>query len=342
MTAEPRPRDFALVALGGVLWGTGGLAGAALADAADLAPLTVAAYRLLGGGGVLLLGLAAAGALRGFARTRPVVVRVLATALLAAVYQAAYFAAVQRAGVAVATLVALGAAPLAVAAGSTVSTRRLPAPRTLAALGLALAGLVLLVRPSEAGPRAAVGALLALLAAVAFATMTVLNRRGVPGLGPLPLTATAFTLGGAALLPVAALTGSATTGLAVPSDVDGWLLLAYLAVVPTAAAYGAYFTGLRHVPATTAALLVLLEPLTATVGAVLLRGEQLGLHGVLGAGLVGAAVVVLRPRRAGSPTMDAPGRAAGHLSRSDAARAGSANTSGVVRASDPREGPAPR
>ena len=304
-----RPRDFALVALGGVLWGTGGLAGAALADVAGLPPLTVAAYRLLGGGGVLLLGLAGAGALRGLARTRPVAVRIGGTALLAALYQAAYFAAVQRAGVAVATLGAVGAAPLLVAVGTAVSVRRLPSVRTLVALGLALAGLVLLVGPSDAaGPRAAAGALLALAAAAAFATMTALNRRSVPGLGPLPLTAAAFTLGGIMLLPVAALAGP---GLAAPTDVEGWGLLAYLAVVPTAAAYSAYFTGLRHVPATTAALLALLEPLTATVGAVVLRGEQLGLAGVVGAILLGAAVLVLRPRRAGSPTMDGPGRAAG-------------------------------
>ncbi|KQY24622.1 hypothetical protein ASD16_03645 [Cellulomonas sp. Root485] len=343
MTHETRPRDFALVALGGVLWGTGGLAGAALADAAGLPPLTVAAYRLLGGGGVLLLALAAAGALRGLARTRPVVLLVVETAVLAAVYQAAYFAAVQRAGVAVATLVALGAAPLLVAVGTAVAARRLPSPHTLVALGLALGGLVLLVGPSDAaGPGTAGGALLALVAAAAFATMTGLNRRSVPGLGPLPLTATSFTLGGILLLPVAAVAGPGLPGLDLPSDAQGWVLLAYLAVVPTAAAYSAYFTGLRHVPATTAALLALLEPLTATVGAVVLRDERLGLAGVIGAVLLAAAVVVLRPRRAGSPTMDAPGRAAGHLSRSDAARARSANTSGVVRASDPREGPAPR
>jgi DME family drug/metabolite transporter len=340
MTHPTRPRDFALVALGGVLWGTGGLAGAALADAANLSSLTVAAYRLLGGGGLLLLALAVTGALRGLALTRPVVMLVTETALLAAVYQAAYFAAVERAGVAVATLVALGAAPLMVAVGTAISARRLPPPRTLVALALALVGLVLLVGPSDAaGPATAAGALLALVAAGAFATMTGLNRRSVPGLGPLALTATAFTLGGTVLLPLAAVAGS---GLAVPTGARGWVLLAYLAVVPTAAAYSAYFTGLRGVPATTAALLALLEPLTATVGAVLLRDERLGPVGVVGAVLLGAAVLVLRPRRAGSPTMDGPGRAAGHLSRSDAVRARSANTSGVVRASDPREGPAPR
>jgi len=302
-------RDFVLVALAAVLWGTGGLAGAALAESADLTPLTVAAYRLFCGGGLLLLTLAVTGALRGLARSRAALLRILVTALLAALYQASYFAAVQRAGVAVATLIALGAAPLLVAVGTAVSSRLLPSAQTVVALALALVGLVLLVgRPSAAGPGAAAGALLALLAAAAFATMTGLNRRGVPGLAPMPLAATAFTLGGILLLPVAAVVGP---GLGLPVDADGWLLLAFLAVVPTAAAYAAYFTGLRRVPATTAALLALLEPLTATIGAVLLRGERLGVAGLVGALLLGGAVVVLRPRPARSPTMDAPGRAAG-------------------------------
>lgn len=302
-------RDFGLVALGAILWGTGGLAGAALADSAGLAPLVVASYRLLGGGAVLLVALAVTGRLRGLARTRPALVRIVVTALLLAVYQGAYFAAVVRAGVAVATLIALGAAPLLVAIGTAVSSRRAPAARTVVALALALVGLVLLVgRPGDAAGSAPAGAALAFVAAAAFATMTGLNRRPVPGLSPLPMTATAFTLGGILLLPVAAVVGP-TVGL--PDDAQGWLLLAYFAIVPTAAAWGAYFTGLRGVPATTATLLALLEPLTATVGAVLLRGEQLGVAGVVGAVLLGTAVVVLRPRPAGSPTMDGPGRAAG-------------------------------
>ncbi|MGY4643075.1 EamA family transporter [Cellulomonas sp. URHB0016] len=336
-------RDFALVALAGVLWGTGGLAGAALADAEQLSAPAVAACRLLVGGGVLLVVLALTGALRTVPRTRVVARRVVLTGLLAAVYQAAYFSAVARAGVATATLVALGAAPVLVAAGAAVLARRLPSGRTLLALTLALTGLACLVGTSGGGGPAdggrPGGVLLALLAAGAFAAMTAVNRGPAPGLGALPLTALAFTLGGIVLVGVAVALGP---GVSVPSTAQGWALVAYLAVVPTAVAYGAYFRGLDTVPATTAALLALLEPFTATIGAVLVRDEQLGVTGVVGAVLLAAAVVVLRPRTRRSPTMVGPGRAAGDTSRSDAARARGANTSGVMRASDPREGPAPR
>ncbi|GIG20138.1 membrane protein [Cellulomonas chitinilytica] len=341
MTAR---RDFALVALAGVLWGTGGLAGAALADAEHLPASAVAAWRLLGGGGLLLVALVLTGALRRVPRTRVVLGRVVVTGLLAAAYQAAYFSAVARAGVATATLVALGAAPVLVAVGAAVLGRRLPSGRTVLALVLALTGLVCLVGTSTAagtgsGSGRTGGVLLALVAAGAFATMTAINRGGTPGLGALPLTALAFTLGGIVLVAVSAVVGP---GVQVPGTTRGWALVTYLALVPTAAAYGAYFRGLHTVPATSAALLALLEPLTATVGAVLLLDERLGLAGLVGAVLLAAAVVVLRPRTRRSPTMVGPGRAAGDTSRSDAVRARGANTSGVMRASDPREGPAPR
>ncbi|MFS0700861.1 DMT family transporter [Cellulomonas sp. 179-A 4D5 NHS] len=286
---------FGLVLLGALLWGTGGVAGTVLARETDLPMLAVASYRLLVGGGALVVVLALTGRLAVVARSRAVVVRVAVTAVLAAVYQAFYFVAVGIASVSVPTLVALGASPVLVAAATVALNRRRPATRVLVALGLALVGLVLLVGVPT-GPGATAGALLALVSAGAFATMTLLNSRPVPGLAPLPLTALSFTLGGVLLLPVAATLGG---GLALPpagSGPAGWLLLAFLGLVPTALAYGAYFTGLRTVPPTTASVVALLEPLTGAVLAALLLGDRLGWPGLVGGALLGAAVVALRPR----------------------------------------------
>lgn len=333
-----RPRDFGLVALAGVLWGTGGLAGASLSDA-GIAPGAVASYRLLFGGLLLVVVLAAAGRLARVPRTRPVVARVVVTAVLAAVFEAAYFEAVARAGVAVATLVTLGAAPVLVALVGAVRSRRLPSPATLLALGLALAGLVALVGAGQVAPvgdEGTLGIVLALVAAAVFAGMTGVNGTEVSGLDGVTTTALAFTLGGILLLPY----GAGAGGLELPQDAPTWAVLVFLAAIPTAAAWCAYFTGLRTVPATTATLLALLEPLTAAVGAAWLRDERLGVPGVVGAMLLVAAIAVLRPRRAASPTMDGPGRAAGHSSRLDAVRARGETTSGVTRVSDRREGPA--
>jgi drug/metabolite transporter, DME family len=181
------------------------------------------------------------------------------------------------------------------------------------------------------------GTALALLAAAAFATLTGVNARPVPGLDGLAVTALSFTLGGVLLLPLAAAAG----GLDLPAEAPGWGWLVFLAVVPTAAAYSAYFTGLRTVPATTATLLSLLEPLTAAVLATVLRDERLGLWGAIGSSLLVLAVVVLRPRADPSPTMVGPGGAAG-LPRHPERTAPGASTPGVMRVSDPREGPAAR
>ena len=323
-------RDFALVALGAVLWGTGGVAGSALARATGVASLDVATVRLVVGGGLLLLVLAVSGHLHGLRWTAPVVRRVVVTGVLAATYQACYFAAVQATSVGTATVVALGAAPVVAAVVTAVRERRAPVARELVALGLALTGLVLLVAPSAsaastsaasvsalsaasgatgaAGPTAGLvvlagGVLLALVAAAAFATMTLVHRTPVPGLDALRLTATSFTLGGlllAALAGVLALAGRAEAPAATLEAITqggGWWLVVYLGVGPTAVAYSAYFAGLRTVPATSATLLALLEPLTATVTAIVLLDERLTPVGLVGGLLLVTTVVVLRPRR---------------------------------------------
>jgi DME family drug/metabolite transporter len=288
----PRRRDYALVVLGAVLWGAGGLTGAALADATGMGSAAVGSARLLVGGGVLLVALVG-GAAPTTWRAR-VLRRLVVVGLLAGCYQACYFAAVSLAGVTTATLVALGAAPVIAATVTAADERRAPGRRLAFALGCAVVGLVLLVgMPSDVGRRPMAGAALALVAASAFAAMTMVNARAAEGPGPLAGTGVSFTVGGLLLLPVAALAGSPL----LPADGHGWLLLALLGLGPTAAAYGVFFTGLRSIPATTATVVALLEPLTAAVGAVVLLHQPVTAPVALGGAGLLAAVLLLRPVR---------------------------------------------
>lgn len=307
--------DFLLVCLGAVLWGTGGLAGSALRDATGTPMLVVAALRLLVGGGLLLALLLLLGRVRGL-RAPGAARRVAVTGLLAAAYQSAYFGGVQLTGVAVATVVALGSAPVAVAVATALVRRRAPARRTVGALVLATSGLVLLVLgPGEGAVVAPLGVLLALVAGSSFAAITLVNRRRRPGPDPLGLTAVSFTAGGLLLAPFALLAGGgpgAVTGLGW--DASAWLLVLYLGVGPTALAYAAYFRGLHGVPPTTATVLALLEPLTAAVGAAVLLEERPGPVALVGGLALVAAVLVLRPT---SPTMEAGRRRPRALGRSD-------------------------
>jgi drug/metabolite transporter, DME family len=302
-TGTPRSRGhLPLVVLAGLLWGTGGLSGALLSRITGLHPLAVAAYRLAGGGLVLLLVLAATGGLAGtrWRWSAAALRRVLAIGVLAGTYQAAYFAAVELTGVPVATLVTLGAAPVLVLLVETVAGlahRRRPDALSVAAVGLAVGGLVLLVGapgPVSGGALAG-GVALSLLAAAGFALLTLLGRRQVPGLEPAAGVGAGFLVAGLALVVLVEVAVPAA-GMAFAPSAASLGVLAYFVGVPTALAYGLFFAGLRGVSASSAAVVAVLEPLTASVLGVLLLGERMGPGAIAGAALLCAAALLASRR----------------------------------------------
>jgi DME family drug/metabolite transporter len=270
--------------LAGVLWGTGGLLGAMLADATGLAARAVATYRLAVGGLLIVGFLLVSG--RPLPRSSAAWRRIAATGVLAALFQASYFTAVSLTSVSLATLVTIGSAPVLVL----LARRRTAGRRQVAAVVLALLGLALLVG-LPAGPDAGAvfgGAAFALLAAAGFAVMTLLAARPVAGLDEATTTGLGFTVGGLVLLPLAA----ATSGLGFAVDLRSAALLVAFGLVPTAVAYTCYFRGLRSAAAGVGVLMALLEPLTAAVLAALLLGDRLGPAGIAGGLLLGAALVL--------------------------------------------------
>lgn len=275
-------RSLFFLVLAGLLWGTGGLAGALLQQRTGLHPIAVAAYRLLIGGGLAALALLA---LRvRVPRTAAVGRRLLAAGALLALFQAGYFGAVALTSVSLATLLTIGSAPVFVALATGERGRR-----ALAAVALAVTGLALLAGdPATTDAwRAAAGAALSLASGAGFAALTLLTRRPLPGLSSGATTACGLLVGGVLLLPLAL-----PAGMALPADPGALLIALYLGLVPTAVAYGAYFVGLRGAPAVTAALSSMLEPLTATLLAVLVLHDRMTPPGVLGAALLAVALVL--------------------------------------------------
>ena len=272
----------------GLLWGTGGLTGSLLGRSSGLPALSVAAYRLMTGGLLIIVVLVLAG--RRWPAGRAAWTRIATIAGLAAMFQGCYFTAVSLTSVSLATLVTIGSAPVLVLAAERARGRR--AGRFAgAATGLALTGLVLLAGlPSGGFPEAAVlaSAGMAVLAAAGFAALTLVSARPVAGLDDLTATGFGFTLGGLVLLPAAVAAG----GVSFTPDPVTLGLLAALGTGPTAVAYTLYFRGLRSAPAGTAALLSLLEPLTGTVLAALILGDRLGPAGITGAVILAAALVL--------------------------------------------------
>jgi DME family drug/metabolite transporter len=281
--------------LAGVLWGTGGLAGALLGELTGLHPLAVAAYRLLIGGGLASLALITQW--KTLPRTASAAKRLFAAGGLLAAFQASYFGAVAMTSVSLATLVAIGSAPVIVAVLTSIRERHVPQRKTAFCIALAVTGLALLAgMPSTRDTwHTLAGVALALLAGGGFGTFTVINRRPVAGLSASLTTGLGLLIGGLVLLPLAL-----PLGMALPLSGDVLLTAAFLGVVPTAVAYGSYFIGLRHSHPVAAALAAMLEPLTATILSVTFFHDSLGPAGIAGAVLLGIALVVNYSAQSGS------------------------------------------
>jgi drug/metabolite transporter, DME family len=275
--------------LSGLLWGTGGLIGSLLGRAAGLSAMSVASYRLLAGGGLIVAFLALTG--RRWPTGRAAWSRIAVNGLLSALFQSCYFGAIALSSVSLATLVTIGATPVIVAIAEHARGCRLLTRADAVTTAMALAGLGLLVGDpgggfSETAVLASTG--LALLSAGGFAAVTLLGTSLVAGLDELTLNGFGFSLGGIVLLPLAAVLGG---GIGFRPSLASAGLLAALGVGPTAAAYTLYFRGLRKASASTAALLTLIEPLTAALLAAAVLGDRLSATGIVGAVVLLAAVV---------------------------------------------------
>ncbi len=282
----PAGRALLYLIVAGAAWGTAGAAAALVYRVSDMGAVALSFWRCAAG----LVLLSAAHALRPRARSAAPRGRVTpgrrlwrttATGLGLAVFQTAYFAAVDATGLAVATVVTLGSGPVLIALGSRpVLGERLGRAGILAAAG-ALAGLAVLFADGGDTAVRPAGVLLALLSAAGYSTMTLLVRWwGRDGAADASSTTVgAFAVTALCLLPFALAEGL------LPHSADPvrllWLL-GYLAAVPTALAYALYFAGAAAVRSATVSVIMLLEPVSAAVLAVVVLGEPLTAATALG------------------------------------------------------------
>ncbi len=282
--------------LASLLWGTTGTTASFLPD--DVSPLAIGASTM-GIGGVLLFLVTLRGAV-GVLRDRADRRWVALGALGVLVYPLAFYAGMDLAGVAVGNVVALGSGPVFAALLEWLWERRPLSARWAVSTGLAVLGIVLLGIGKQvdagAGPLdtlAGVG--LGLLAGLAYALYTYASSRAIRGGQPSQgVMGAMFGLGAVLLLPVLLVTGEPllqswnTIGIA-----------AYLAIGPMFVAYLLFGIGLRSIRSSAATTITLLEPVVATVLAVVVVGERLAPVGWVGLGLVLAGLTLLVSARRG-------------------------------------------
>ena len=271
-----------------ILFGT---TGTAQAVAPEIEPLVVGASRIVVGAALLLLVALLVGRMRvGAGRGA-----VLLGGACVALYQATFFAAVAETGVAIAAVVALGAAPAFTGVlARTFAGERLHW-RWAAATALASAGVALLVLGGGTdGEVAPAGVGLALASGAGYAGYAVLGKRMLDAGGtPEGVMAAVFATGAVLMLPLLAI-----VPLGALTSPGGIALALYLGAIPTALAYILFARGLERIGAGETATLTLAEPLTAAALGVIALGERPGAAAALGAALVlgGLVLLALRPR----------------------------------------------
>ncbi|MEV0751721.1 EamA family transporter [Streptosporangium sp. NPDC050280] len=227
------------------------------------------------------------------ARRGPMLRRILVTGVAMAVYQTAYFAAIAESGLAVATVVTIGATPVLVASGGLLLLGERLSATGSGAVAIALTGLAMLTLDGGSATFSAAGIGWALLSAAGYAGVTLLNRASPDE--PYATAMGGFVVGGLCLLPVALGQGLLPSG----DPLASWAVVVYLGTVPTALAYGLFFTGLVAVRATTAAVISLVEPVGAAILGILLLGERLTPAAVCGSVLLLGAVALLALKERG-------------------------------------------
>ena len=212
-----------------------------------------------------------------------------------AVYQPLFFLGTARNGVAVATVVALGSAPILAGLLEWALTRRMPSATWIGATTLATLGVVLLGVGGEAGGTAGaggtdpIGLLASIGAGASFAVIANAQRRLLDD-GWDPFTVVGAMGASSAVICALALP---FVDLAWLGTASGVVMTLWLGLATISIAYVLFTWGLSGLTAATAATLTLGEPLTASILGIVVLGERLSLLAIVGLFVLGAGLALL-------------------------------------------------
>ena len=201
----------------------------------------------------------------------------------------AYFQAVRDGGAALAAIL-LYTAPAWVAIASALWLHERLTARKLAAIAFALGGVALIATGAgNAGARATTPAIVwGLLSGLAYASYYLFGKRYFARYEAATLFAVALPIGALALLPAVPFADKSTAD---------WMVLVFLAIVPTYLAYLLYSLALARIEATRAATAATAEPVAAALLAYLVWGEAMRATGYLGGLLVLIGVILVATER---------------------------------------------
>lgn len=159
------------------------------------------------------------------------------------------------------------------------------------ALGLSTLGVALTVPDFASGFGGdGFGLFLAFINGLTYAVYILISNRLLRGHTALA-TISAFTITGAMLV---FLGFTLFRGLAIPQDINGWLIVIGVAVISTAMPIFAFYAGVQRLGAPQAAILGSLEPVLVVLMSFLLLGENTQPIQLFGGALILSGAVVLQ------------------------------------------------
>jgi drug/metabolite transporter (DMT)-like permease len=163
-------------------------------------------------------------------------------------------------------------APVFVTLGAWLLWKQRPNLKFLAALAATLTGAVLIIAPNAAVSRVALaGDMLGVLTAVFYAGYMLAIKRATGQMPVARLMAISATTTAATLLPLALLTSERF----VPAGLQGWMVLAGLALIAQVAGQSLIGFALSHLPAALSSTGLILQPVLAALFAWVLLSEPM-------------------------------------------------------------------
>ncbi|MEK4243915.1 EamA family transporter [Psychrobacillus sp. FSL K6-2684] len=274
---------YIFVLLGAMLWGTTGTAQTFLPDNAH--PFIISAGRSATGGIPLLIVMIL---LKKFKFRSWAWKETLYAAICISLFQLLFFSSVRLTGVAIASVVAIGSAPVFSGMVEWIFFKMRPTRVWGLSTGLAIVGCLFLFLTKGEVTIDPVGISYSLIAGLIFAFYTLTSKSLLQKEEAIPVVAMTFSLSAFLLTPFLFV-----YDISWLADAGNVGIIFYLGLATTSVAYVLYGWGLRKIPASSALTLSLAEPTTAALLGVVVVGEILSATSWVGIGLLLGSIVIL-------------------------------------------------
>ena len=263
----------------------------------DISPVAVASARLLCGS--LFLFIFAFLIERRNSKYRMPRTDLLIAGCGIAIYQLTFFSAVDSTGIAIATVTALGTAPTFSAIVAYLILHEKPLLNWYLGTSVTIIGIVLVGTANGVEGFNLLGILLASIAGLGFAIFNVICRKSLEK-GASDIWVTAQTFGVAAIASAPFLFAESPMWLTTR---NGILTTLWLGIFTTSVGYILFMYGLKRIPSSLAATVVLAEPATATILAAVVIGEPLVAQSYLGIATVALGILYISKSKRASASL---------------------------------------